>query len=37
VDGVGRSEQITVRLYFRSQNVTLDAPLTIKLDAPRND
>jgi len=36
VAGVGRSEQITVRLYFRSQNVTLDAPLTIKLDPPRN-
>lgn len=36
VDGVGRSEQIAVRLYFRSQNVTLDAPLMIKSDAPEN-
>lgn len=34
--GIGRSEQITVRLYFRSQNVTLDAPLTIKPDARKN-
>jgi len=36
MDGVGRSDQITLRLYFRSQNVTLDAPLTIKPGAPKN-
>lgn len=36
MDGVGRSDQITLRLYFRSQNVTLDAPLMIKPDAPKN-
>jgi Carboxypeptidase regulatory-like domain len=28
--GVGRSEQVTVRLYFRAQNVTLDAPLRLE-------
>ena len=27
--GVGRSEQRTVRLYFRAQDVTLDAPLRL--------
>jgi len=27
--GVGRSDQKVVRLYFRAQNVTLDAPLMI--------
>ena len=36
MDGVGRSDQITLRLYFRAQNVTLDAPLMIKPDAPKN-
>jgi hypothetical protein len=28
--GLGRSEQRIVRLYFRAQNVTLDAPLRLK-------
>ena len=31
-DGLGRSEQVVIRLYFRAQNVTLDAPLVIKPD-----
>ena len=29
-DGVGRSDQRVVRLYFRAQNVTLDTPLMIQ-------
>jgi hypothetical protein len=29
-DGVGRSEQKVVRLFFRAQNVTLDAPLVLQ-------
>ena len=29
-DGVGRSEQKLVRLFFRAQNVTLDAPLVLQ-------
>ena len=28
--GVGRSEQRAVRLYFRAQNVTLEAPLRLQ-------
>lgn len=29
-EGFGRSEQKVVRLYFRAQNVTLDAPLVLR-------
>lgn len=29
-DGVGRSQQRVVRLFFRAQNVTLDAPLVLQ-------
>jgi len=28
-DGMGRSERVTVRLYFRGQNVVLEAPLRL--------
>ena len=31
--GLGRSDQRIVRLYFRAQNVTLDAPLVIAAQA----
>ena len=34
-EGVGRSDQRVVRLYFRAQNVTLDAPLVIRPAAPK--
>lgn len=29
-EGVGRSQQRVVRLFFRAQNVTLDAPLVLQ-------
>ena len=35
-EGVGRSEQVVVRLYFRAQNVTLDRPMTLKKDAGKD-
>ena len=30
--GLGRTEQLVIRLYFRAQNVILDTPLVIKPD-----
>lgn len=32
-EGVGRSEQLPARLYFRAQNVTLREPLVLKTTA----